>query len=176
MTAGARVLVTGASGAGSTTLAGALARRWCCRHLDSDDFYWTHRDGPHAYRQKVAPAERARRLQAAVADDARFVLSGSVMGWGDDIEGVFDLVVFVYTATPVRLKRLAARDRRRRGCVDPEFLDWAAHYDRGGRPGRNLVCHARWLAARSCAVVCVRGEMPPMALIAAVEAARGEKN
>jgi adenylate kinase family enzyme len=35
-----RILVTGASGSGTTTLGKALAEQLACAFLDADDFFW----------------------------------------------------------------------------------------------------------------------------------------
>lgn len=52
----ARVLVTGAGGAGTTTLASSLAGGWSVPHADADDYYWVPTDPP--YRSKRDPAAR----------------------------------------------------------------------------------------------------------------------
>jgi hypothetical protein len=57
---------------------------------------------------------------------------------GEALEHAFDLVVFLYVPTPIRLARLKLREERRFGKTDPEFLEWAAQYDAGTAEGRSL--------------------------------------
>lgn len=74
-----RILITGASGSGTTTLAQAIAKRLCWAHLDLDDYYWLPTSPP--YRKKREAAERLatclRDLRAAPED----VVSGGLVGW-----------------------------------------------------------------------------------------------
>ncbi len=53
-----RLHITGASGAGTTTLGAALAETFGCPHHDADDFYWLPSDSP--YRE-----ERSRQKHEA---------------------------------------------------------------------------------------------------------------
>lgn len=59
-----RIHLTGASGAGVTTLGAALATRLGGVHLDTDDFYWLTTT---PYREKRAADERLRLLGEAFA-------------------------------------------------------------------------------------------------------------
>ena len=86
-----RVHVMGASGSGTTTLGRALAAHWGAVHLDADDYYWLPTSPP--YRHKRPAAERLARLQGAMTSAARVVVSGSVMGWGDEVEEAFDIAI-----------------------------------------------------------------------------------
>lgn len=151
-----RVLITGASGSGTTTLAGALAGRLRWTHLDLDDYYWRPTSPP--FQAKRDARERLlgcmRDLQAA--QDA--VVSGSLVGWGEDLENAFDLVVFLYLSSDVRVRRLQERETQRFGRADPAFLEWAAQYDQGPPEGRSLAKHLAWLQGRKCPVIRIEGD------------------
>jgi adenylate kinase family enzyme len=162
-----RIHITGAAGAGVTTLGRALARRLGVSHYDVDDFYWLPSDPP--YRQKRAVPERLRLLGDALGrtPDA-WVLSGSLDGWGDPLVPLFDLVVFLLVPKEVRLDRLRARERQRYGddALAPggglheeyvAFLEWARAYDEGTREGRNRARHEAWLARLSCPAIRFEG-------------------
>ena len=82
-----------------------------------------------------------------------YVLSGSIVGWGPEIEDAFDLVVFLYLPAEIRIERLKAREAARDGVADPSFLEWAAQYDQGPPEGRSLAKHLAFLAARPCPIL-----------------------
>ena len=165
-----RVHVTGATGAGVTTLGRALANRLAVSHLDTDDFYWLPSDPP--YRAKRDIPARLRLLEQAMRASPRgWVLSGSLDGWGDPLVPLFDLVVFLVVPTEVRLERLRARERARYvepalapgGSLHEEhhaFLEWAAAYDAGNREGRSRRRHEAWLTRLRCPVVRLDGALP----------------
>lgn len=161
-----RIHITGAAGAGVTSLGAALAHRLGAVHLDTDDFYWLPTLPP--YRLKRDAAERLALLDAAVADAEKWVLSGSCDAWIGSLVKSFDLVVFVVTPTPLRLARLRQRERARFGAEalaaggamhdqHCQFLDWAAAYDTGAAAGRNRQRHELWLSQLDCPVHRVDG-------------------
>ncbi|WAS97296.1 AAA family ATPase [Nannocystis punicea] len=152
-----RVLITGASGSGTTTLARALSGPLGSIAVDADDYYWLPTDPP--YRQKRAPDVRLRMILVAVDAAPNAVVSGSVVGWGAEIEDSFDLIVFLYLDAAIRIERLRAREIEVLGSADPEFLDWAAAYDEGPPSGRSLAKHRAWLAERSCPVLRLEGDL-----------------
>ena len=43
------ILITGAAGTGTTTLARALAAEWQLAHLEADDYLWLNRPGFSRY-------------------------------------------------------------------------------------------------------------------------------
>ena len=173
-----RIHVLGASGSGTTTLAREIARRFGHAHLDTDDFYWEPTDPPF-HRAREEP-ERRRLLAAALDTRPRFVLSGSLVGWGDVFVARFELVVFLWIPHDARMARLRARERERYGAaIDPggalhahhrEFMDWAASYDTGGMDMRSRARHDAWLAALALPVLRLEGEMPTDEQIARIEA------
>ena len=180
-----RIHITGASGAGTTTLGRALATRLGIPQHDSDDFFWAPTIPP--YRRTRDAEERLRLMEAMFLPRADWVLSGSVAGWAETITPYFDLVVFLSVPTEVRLDRLRARETQRFGEAavgrggwrqqeTEEFLDWAAQYDEGSREGRSLALHEAWLKTVTGPVLRLDGDRPTEDLVTAVLAAleRGE--
>ena len=155
-----RIHITGASGAGVTSLGRALADSLAISHHDADDYFWRPTNPP--YREMREVADRLRLMREVFLDRTDWVVSGSLDGWGDPVIPLFDLVVFLYAPTAIRLERLRAREARRFGeAVAPggsqheqagKFIEWASHYDDGTREGRNLARHQAWLATLPCRV------------------------
>ena len=167
MPVGGRIHIVGASGSGTTSLAAAIAARHGHRHLDTDDFYWLPTDPP--YREKRPREARFALLRDALAESPRWVLSGSLCGWGDPLIPEFELVVFLVVPSDVRLTRLRAREIARYGpdAIAPggsrhqahvEFLDWCAGYDAGSLQMRSRALHEAWLAALPGPVLRLEGD------------------
>ena len=152
-----RVLITGASGSGTTTLGAALAKKFDAVFIDADDFLWLPTRPP--YTEKRPAAERLALILGELQRHERAVVAGSVMGWGTELETAFDLVVFLFVETSIRLQRLAHRDLERHGTVNPEFIAWAAQYDQGPSAGRSLARHTAWLESLNCQVVRLDGDL-----------------
>jgi adenylate kinase family enzyme len=160
--------ITGASGAGTSTLGRALAARLGAAHLDTDDFYWL--PVKPAYIVKRPAVERLRLLGDAFkgAGPKGWVLSGSIGDWGAPLIPLFRLVVFLRTPTGIRIARLRAREAKQfgAGAIAPggsrhreheTFITWSADYDAGMAAGRNLVRHEAWLAKLPCPVLRLDG-------------------
>jgi adenylate kinase family enzyme len=163
-----RIHVTGASGAGTTTLGRALAWALSCPHFESDDYYWM--PTRPRYRAKRPVEERRALLLHDLGPHASWVLSGSLVSWGQPIVPRFDLVVYLRVPTEIRLRRLREREEDRY-AMDPDrpleeferdrdgFLAWAAGYDTGGLDMRSSARHAAWLAQLACPVARFEGEL-----------------
>ncbi len=169
MAARRHIHIVGASASGTTTLARALATHLGARHLDTDDFYWMATEPPYTTPRPVP--ERLQLLTAGMADAAGgWVLSGSLMGWGEPMIPRFDLVVFLYVAPEIRIARLLERERERYGDrIEPggqmhqqhlEFVEWARSYDLDDFTGRSLKRHRAWLAQMPCPVLELDGAQP----------------
>lgn len=157
MTTARYILITGAAGTGTTTLARALATQLSTTHLEADDFLWLPTTPP--YQHMADKAQRSERLLQEMRSHGSAVVAGSVMGWGQSLEREFDLVVFLYLPVELRLERLERREIKRFGQAQPAFLTWAAQYDEGGAPGRSLARHQAWLAGLTCDVLRLEGDM-----------------
>ncbi|MFE4951926.1 AAA family ATPase [Leifsonia sp. NPDC056665] len=145
-----RVHVMGASGSGTTTLARALADRWAVPHADADDYFWLPSNPPYvAQRPKD---ERAALMRELFVPREAWVLSGSMLGWGEAVVAECDAVIFLSLDPVERLRRLEEREARRRAGMEyddaawREFLDWAGSYDDPASTGRSRVAHETWLA------------------------------
>ncbi len=146
-----RINIVGAPGSGTTTLGRALAARLAIHFADADDFYWKPTTPP--FREKYDADLRLRTILSHLAQSDGSVISGSVCGWGTELEDSFDLVVFLSLPTALRLQRIEARETALFGSADPAFLAWAAQYEEGKLPGRSRARHEAWLARLQCRIL-----------------------
>ncbi|MDD1017319.1 adenylate kinase [Pseudomonas rubra] len=170
-----RIYITGASCAGVTTLGQNLATELDARQVDVDDFFWMPTNPPFTTKRPVS--ERVPLIQQALGDQ-EWVLSGSCIGWGDELIAHADLIVFVATATPVRLERLAAREKARFGDriapggdmheIHVAFREWASQYDDPNFSGRNRGWHEAWISAQTAPVLRIDGTSRPETIVADV--------
>lgn len=163
-----RILITGASGSGTTTLGCAVAGAIDAAFLDADDLYWLPTDPP--FKEKRAPTERRTLLRERLAAADRIVVAGSIMGWDGDVEDSFSVIVFIYAPAEIRVPRLRARELERLGRIDEDFLVWAAQYDTGLMQGRSLARQLAWLDQRHCPILRLSGSDPVDTLLASVRA------
>jgi hypothetical protein len=160
------LLITGASGSGTTTLGRALAERLRIAHLDADDYFWRPTTTP--FTVKRDSTERLSLILDQLRARPSAVVSGSIVNWGAALEDAFDLVVFLYLDAAIRVERLRKREIKLLGKADGEFLDWAAQYDAGLLSGRSLAKHRTWLSSRRCPVLELTGDLTVDERVAAV--------
>lgn len=146
-----RIHIMGASGAGTTTLGKALAARLPHVHLDSDDYFWEQK-----YTKQSVVAERLNKLQADMARNEPWILSGAVCGWGDPLRDTFDLVIFLWIPEEIRLQRLRARSMNvteMRVCR----AETSMRMLRVSLTGQRSTIRAEWRSAAGC---CMRSGWP----------------
>lgn len=168
-----RLHLTGASGSGTTTLGRALASRWSVPHADADDFFWVPTPTPYTVKREVP--ERVRLMHELFVGRDAWVLSGSSMGWADEVVALAAAVVFLSVDDDVRMARLRHREDTRYGDrIRPggdldehhvEFMDWARGYEDPDFDGRNRVEHERWLAGLTCPVLRLDSDRPVADLV-----------
>ncbi|WP_026478373.1 AAA family ATPase [Alkaliphilus transvaalensis] len=156
-----RIHILGASGSGTTTLAKALSNKLGYKHYDTDDFFWVKTDPP--FQEKTDVDERIKRMESCLKNVEKWVLSGSLCGWGDGFIPYFDLVVFLCIPKEIRMERLLERERNRYGSeIDKDgklyqdhltFMDWASKYDSGDIDIRSRKLHYEWLEKLNCQVL-----------------------
>ena len=148
-----RLHVIGASGAGTTTLARALADFWSVPHADADDYFWVPTEPP--YVEKRPEADRLALMRSVFVPRDAWVLSGSMLGWGESVVGLCDAVVFLTLDPAERLRRLTARESVRQQDREVDvaawegFLEWARGYDDPTFRGRSRAGHETWLHSLS---------------------------
>jgi adenylate kinase family enzyme len=158
--------ILGASGSGTSTLGDTLARSFEYVHLDTDGYFWEPTTPP--FQQTRGRQRRQALLCAALDTHPRWVLSGSLCGWGDIFIPCFDLVIFLFVPQEIRMARLKAREERRFGqeALAPggalhashmAFMTWAAAYDEGGDDMRSRRRQEQWLAALPCPCIRLEG-------------------
>ncbi|SMY07697.1 AAA family ATPase [Flavimaricola marinus] len=172
-----RVHITGASASGTTTLGRALATAWSVPCHDTDDFYWYPSNPP--YQTKRPDDERLALMRSLFVPRPAWVLTGSLMGWGNQLIPEFDLAVFLTLDPDIRLARLAAREANRPDAdllaaggplyeAHQAFLRWASRYDDPEFKGRSRKRHEEWLATLACPVICLDSSAPVQDLVAAI--------
>ncbi|SRR5579871_1390053 len=172
-----RIHITGASGAGVTSLGRALSAALALPHHDTDDYFWLPTTPP--YRKPRAVEDRLRLMREMFLPRTDWVLSGALDGWGDVLVKSFDLVVFLKTPREIRMQRLRARETAHFGAdvIAPGgwrheetelFLEWASHYEDGTREGRNLAQQEAWLTGLSCPVLRLDGSQALAELVTEV--------
>ena len=154
-----KIYIVGASGSGTTTLARALAPELGATALDSDDYFWLPTQPP--FRDRRDRALRHQLVMADVEQHPRAILSGAIIGWGDDLEHAFDLVVFLSLPHDLRVSRLRDRELARNGQINEPFIAWAAGYDDDPPTSstRNRRRQHEWLGERRCPVLRLEGDL-----------------
>lgn len=167
------VHIFGASGAGKTTLAKALAAELGLRHTDTDEAYFIPTDPPF---QHVRPVEeRLAILRTFLTTPPGTVFGGALSGWGNPLTPLLSGVVWLDTPTPVRIERLERREIERYGeailsggsrCEESRaFITWAAAYDAGAADGRSRKTDEAWLQNLPCPLLHLDGTRPADELV-----------
>jgi adenylate kinase family enzyme len=156
-----RIHILGASGSGTTTIAKSVCSKVGYSHFDSDNYFWENTKEPFTVERNRN--ECLQLMQADLMNCDKWVLSGSLSGWGDILIPLFDLVVFIYVPQDIRIERLKLREVQRYGDRiliggdryedSKNFIEWAEAYDSGTKNGRSLAKHKAWLANIKCPVI-----------------------
>ena len=149
-----RIHIFGASGSGTTTIAKKISETLNYAHFDTDSYYWHPTTPP--FTQKRPIETRLQMMNTDLTTQEKWILSGSLDGWGDPLLPLFELIVFVYVPQKARIERLKKREIERYGNnilpggsmyqSSQEFINWAKGYESGELSGRNLPRHKKWMA------------------------------
>ncbi|VXD01403.1 conserved hypothetical protein [Enterobacterales bacterium 8AC] len=161
-----KIHIMGASGSGTTSIAARLSKITHYQHVDTDDIYWHATTPPFSVAREYV--ERQQLLSATLAARPRWILSGSLCGWGDIVIPYFDLVVYVYVKHDVRIDRIRKREWARYGAAiapggeyyeqSQRFIAWASAYETSTTVSRNAYKHKKWLEKITCPVVAVTND------------------
>ena len=104
-----RLHVTGAAGTGTTTLGQALAGALAAPHHDADDYVWL--PTPERFARMRPQPDRLRLMEEMFLSAPAWVLSGSVIPWGEALGAHLDAAIFLRAPTQVRMERLRGRGK-----------------------------------------------------------------
>ncbi|WP_212003595.1 AAA family ATPase [Chitinophaga sp. HK235] len=162
-----KIVIFGAAGAGTSTLAKAFARENGYEHLEADNYYWLKTE--HPYENKRAPAERNHQFLADLNSHDKVVVAGSVFNWTPVMPDQFQLAVFLWLPTDIRMQRLILREKQRYGTLldtDPwlkkenaAFITWASRYDEPDFRGRSHNQHQQWISNLKIPVLEITGDI-----------------
>ncbi|MCH5165336.1 MAG: AAA family ATPase [Clostridiales bacterium] len=157
--------IFGASGSGTTTLGKKISSELGYKHLDSDDYFWLPTNPKYTAKRDVK--ERALLMERDIASADNVVISGSLVGWGDELIPLFTLAIRLETPTEVRIERLKKRERAEFGSrIDiggdmyinhRDFIEWAMSYDTGDVNIRSKAMHDRWQKLLGCKLLELKG-------------------
>jgi adenylate kinase family enzyme len=98
----------------------------------------------------------------------RWILSGSLCGWGDEFIPLFDLAIYLWIPQDIRLDRIIKREKQRYGKEIEaggsmyeshlEFVDWASQYDKGDLNIRSKALHEKWISELNCQLLRLEGD------------------
>jgi adenylate kinase family enzyme len=160
-----KIHIFGASGAGVSTLGKALSLYLQVPFFDSDDFYWKKTDPP--FLEDNPKDERKRLLKNAVSESDSWVVSGTLVSWGNFIQDKFDFAIYLSVPSEERIRRVKRREAERfsnrievggdmyEGHL--KFLTWVAQYDEGHLSGRSKTKHEAWIKTLKCPVLRIDG-------------------
>lgn len=163
-----KIIIFGASGAGTSTLAKVFARENGYLHLEADSYYWLKTERPFETRRD--PAERNKLFLGDLNSHDKVVVAGSIFNWDQGMSGLFDFAVFLWLPPEIRMQRLMLREKQRYGSLlesDPwlkkenaAFITWASRYDEPGFPSRSLTLHKNWIGQLKIPVLEISGDFP----------------
>jgi adenylate kinase family enzyme len=163
-----RIHIFGASGSGTTTLGRTIGERLNVRFFDSDDYFWQSTE-PLFTAQRPRD-ERSALLLRDVNGAGEWVLSGSMIGWGDALVSEFTLAVYLRIDPELRMQRLLARERERYGArvevggdmyeQSQTFIEWARRYDTAGFEQRSHMVHQFWMKSLPCKLLRIEYDAP----------------
>jgi adenylate kinase family enzyme len=157
------ILVFGAAGSGSTTVARAIACQYGFHHIEVDEALFEPSDPPFLVRR--SDVETNAIVAKQLANHKSCVISGSIIGWGESFKSQIDLVVFLHLPVEIRIDRIRRREQKRFGTrvaaggdmylQHLAFLDWVRAYETGEANVRSLKQHRAWLSDISKPIVTI---------------------
>lgn len=163
-----RIHLLGPSGSGTTSLGKALSEKLNIPWFDTDDIFWIKTDPPFTNKQ-----DREKRINLLKEIDVKnksWIISGSMLDWGDFLRDKMDLIIYLYVDKNIRINRLIKRETKRFGKriengsdmyeQHNAFLTWASSYEEGGLDMRSKKSELAWLKKAECTIIKIEKEIP----------------
>lgn len=162
-----KILIFGASGSGVTTTGKILAKKINCDYFDSDEYFWKSSKTP--FTERYDTEERNSKIKKDLQNSKNWILGGSIFEWGENVFPDFDLVIYLWIPSDIRMERLKKREFERYGKIiynDPDrtlqfknFMEWAADYDKNsGIANRNIESHRIWMESLKYPILKIEGD------------------
>lgn len=158
----------GASGSGTSTIGRYISEISGYYFMDTDDYFWEPTNPPYTTKRNIS--DRIALMKQDIAQEDKVVISGSLVGWGDEFIPLFTLTIRVVTDTATRIDRLKKREREHFGSridvggdmyeTHRKFILWAASYDEGGLDMRSKAEHDAWQKQLKCQQILLDGSQP----------------
>jgi len=169
--------IFGPSGSGTTTLGKILSDKYDLSHFDADNYFWIPTEPPY---EKIRPVEKRQELLLKdIKRSNSWVISGSICGWGDLFIPYFDLVIYLWAPTEIRIKRLKRREREEFGEEllpggnmyenHKGFIEWTSKYDTAGTEMRSRKTHELWMDKLNCPLLKIEGVYEVKEIVKSVE-------
>ncbi len=162
-----KIHILGPSGSGTSTLGEKVSIKYNFPWFDSDNFFWEKTEPP--FLRKRTREKREKLLKREFNKNNSWILSGSVIGWGDFIKDKLDLVIYLYIEPNVRIQRLIDRERVIYGNrIDPgndmyqihiDFIEWARRYETDNMNMRSRKSDNEWMKDLKCKIIKIEEEM-----------------
>ncbi|MCL2158148.1 MAG: AAA family ATPase [Oscillospiraceae bacterium] len=151
------IIIFGANGSGKTTLGRELARILGFWRMDHEDYCFEKSDIPYTV---TRPRERYEALMLAdIEKHGSFVLSACTGDFGDKIESLYKLAVYIEAPLELRIERVKQRNLERFGervleggdihKQQLDFVDFVAK--------RPLTKIKQWAKTLACPMICIDG-------------------
>lgn len=157
--------IFGASGSGTTTLGKRICEELNFKLLDVDDYFWMPTNPP--FTQKRPTEERLKLIKTDVEKFQNVVISGSIVGWGDELIPYFTLAIRIEMDKSLRIERIEKREKECFGSriefggdmhqQHIDFIEWTKMYDDGDNSIRSKKLHDEWQKQLSCEILCLDG-------------------
>lgn len=154
------ILVFGANGSGKTTLGRELAQAMHCKHMDIEAYHFRPSAAPYT---ETRPRDECIRLMLADMQRYRtFVLSAVTGDFGEPIESLYGLAVYLSAPLAVRLARIRQRADRQYGervCAGGDLYEQQRRFEAfvAARPLSGI---EQWAETLTCPVMRVDGTQP----------------
>lgn len=159
------IMIMGPSGSGKTTLGKMAAQKLGYTFVDIDEYIW-RKDTEVPFSEMYSKTEKISRLMEAISKCEHFVMAGSMDSFHEYFDPFFELVVFLYADTRLRVERAHDRELQLFGKRilkggdmyehHKNFLKDISGYD-SGTGGCTLQGHEAWLSSLTCKVIRLNG-------------------
>lgn len=154
------IAIIGANGSGKTTLGKYLAELLNYKHMDVEDYYFRESEIPYA---NPRTREEVQELMLAdIKKHNQFILSSVNCDFGDEINTLYDYIIYIKAPLDIRLERVKQRSLDRFGS---RVLEGGDMYEQEQKffnfvAARTMDKTDAWLQDVKCPVFYVDGKEP----------------